>query len=127
VISAADAPPPKQAPAFVADAPICAPAQNITSNLSLSLSATARPNARSHASAAQHTNRPRKKKPKTHPKTKQKQGLLRDFVPEQAAAFLVLLRAKGETPDEVAGLAKALLASAVPVSTRGAFVGKRGR
>eukprot|EP00877_Chromochloris_zofingiensis_P008605 jgi/Chrzof1/3999/Cz13g16180.t1 len=45
------------------------------------------------------------------------QELLLDFVPEQAAALLVLLRAKGETPAEVAGLAKALLHNAVHVKT----------
>jgi anthranilate phosphoribosyltransferase len=48
------------------------------------------------------------------PKTKPKQTLLTDkFVPEQAAAFVALLRAKGETPAEVAGMAKALLATGV--------------
>ncbi|GIL72505.1 hypothetical protein Vretimale_4293 [Volvox reticuliferus] len=44
-------------------------------------------------------------------------ALLDDFVSEQAAAFLVLLRAKGETADEIAGLAKAMLDKAVPVHT----------
>ncbi|PNH12708.1 Anthranilate phosphoribosyltransferase, chloroplastic [Tetrabaena socialis] len=44
-------------------------------------------------------------------------ALLDDFVSEQAAAFLVLLRAKGETPDEIAGLAKAMLIKALPVKT----------
>jgi anthranilate phosphoribosyltransferase len=43
--------------------------------------------------------------------------LLSDFTPEQAAAFMVLLRAKGETPAEVAGLAKAMLRSATSVKT----------
>ncbi|KAF6253090.1 anthranilate phosphoribosyltransferase [Scenedesmus sp. NREL 46B-D3] len=42
-------------------------------------------------------------------------GILQDFSPEQAAAFLVLLRAKGETPAEVAGLAKALMSEALQV------------
>jgi anthranilate phosphoribosyltransferase len=43
------------------------------------------------------------------------QTLLTDkFVPEQAAAFVALLRAKGETPSEVAGMAKALLSTGVP-------------
>lgn len=41
-----------------------------------------------------------------------------DFSPEQAAAFLVLLRAKGETPDEVAGLARAMLQNAETVTTQ---------
>ncbi|EFJ44772.1 hypothetical protein VOLCADRAFT_118599, partial [Volvox carteri f. nagariensis] len=41
-------------------------------------------------------------------------ALLDDFVSEQAAAFLVLLRAKGETSDEIAGLAQAMLAKALP-------------
>ncbi|MEW5310066.1 MAG: hypothetical protein WDW38_001898 [Sanguina aurantia] len=36
-------------------------------------------------------------------------ALLDDFVPEQASAFLVLLRAKGETAGEIAGLAQAML------------------
>ncbi|KAG2446145.1 hypothetical protein HXX76_000742 [Chlamydomonas incerta] len=44
--------------------------------------------------------------------------LLDDFVTEQAAAFLVLLRAKGETPAEIAGLAKAMLDKALPVKTK---------
>ncbi|KAG2440531.1 hypothetical protein HYH02_010409 [Chlamydomonas schloesseri] len=44
--------------------------------------------------------------------------LLDDFVSEQAAAFLVLLRAKGETPAEIAGLAKAMLDKALPVKTK---------
>ncbi|GLC45745.1 hypothetical protein PLESTM_001773500 [Pleodorina starrii] len=43
--------------------------------------------------------------------------LLDDFVSEQASAFLVLLRAKGETADEIAGLAKAMLDKALPVQT----------
>ncbi|GFR41338.1 hypothetical protein Agub_g2023 [Astrephomene gubernaculifera] len=43
--------------------------------------------------------------------------LLGNFVPEQAAAFLVLLRSKGETPAEIAGLARAMLEQAVPVET----------
>jgi anthranilate phosphoribosyltransferase len=48
------------------------------------------------------------------PEPKPKQTLLTDkFVPEQAAAFVALLRAKGETPAEVAGMAKALLATGV--------------
>ncbi|KAG2498022.1 hypothetical protein HYH03_004280 [Edaphochlamys debaryana] len=44
--------------------------------------------------------------------------ILNNFSSEQAAAFLVLLRAKGETPEEIAGLAKAMLDKAVPVVTR---------
>lgn len=35
--------------------------------------------------------------------------ILKEFSPEQASAFLVLLRAKGETAAEVAGLAKAMM------------------
>jgi anthranilate phosphoribosyltransferase len=54
--------------------------------------------------------------PKTNnPKPKKTQTMLTDkFVPEQAAAFVALLRAKGETPSEIAGMAKALLATGVP-------------
>jgi len=37
--------------------------------------------------------------------------------PEQMAAFIVLLRAKGETPAEIAGLAKAMEAMSVKVET----------
>ncbi|KAF8067117.1 PAT1 [Scenedesmus sp. PABB004] len=44
------------------------------------------------------------------------------FSPEQAAAFLVLLRAKGETPAEVAGLARAMMAEVLPVSISGDVV-----
>jgi len=44
--------------------------------------------------------------------------LLDDFVTEQAAAFLVLLRAKGETPEEIAGLARAMLDKGLPVKTK---------
>lgn len=46
-------------------------------------------------------------------------------MPEQAAAFVALLRAKGETPAEVAGMAKALLATGVrctPSSPRGTLL-----
>lgn len=42
-------------------------------------------------------------------------SILHDFSPEQAAAFLVLLRAKGETPAEVSGLAKAMMDCVIPV------------
>jgi len=42
------------------------------------------------------------------------------FVPEQAAAFAALLRAKGETPAEVAGMARALLASGLRCRPRAA-------
>jgi anthranilate phosphoribosyltransferase len=42
-------------------------------------------------------------------------SILHDFSPEQAAALLVLLRAKGETPAEVAGLAKAMMDCVTPV------------
>lgn len=37
--------------------------------------------------------------------------------PAQIGAFLVLLRAKGETAEEVAGMAKAMRALCVPVET----------
>ena len=40
-----------------------------------------------------------------------------DSTPEQMAAFIVLLRAKGETPAEIAGLAKAMDAMSVRVKT----------
>lgn len=39
-----------------------------------------------------------------------------DATPSQVAAFVVALRAKGETPDEVAGMAEATLAHARRVS-----------
>ena len=45
-------------------------------------------------------------------------SLLDNFVSEQAAAFMVLLRAKGETPDEIAGLARAMLKRGLTVKTR---------
>eukprot|EP00239_Pterosperma_sp_CCMP1384_P008793 CAMPEP_0197859412 /NCGR_PEP_ID=MMETSP1438-20131217/33940_1 /TAXON_ID=1461541 /ORGANISM="Pterosperma sp., Strain CCMP1384" /LENGTH=194 /DNA_ID=CAMNT_0043475889 /DNA_START=103 /DNA_END=683 /DNA_ORIENTATION=+ len=41
--------------------------------------------------------------------------LLKDGDAAQVSAFLVLLRAKGETADEVAGLASAMIKEAVPV------------
>lgn len=44
-------------------------------------------------------------------------GMMNEFVPEQMSAFLVLLRAKGETADEIAGLAKAMLERAVVVDS----------
>lgn len=44
------------------------------------------------------------------------ESLLDNFSSEQASAFLVLLRAKGETADEVAGLARAMLNKCVRVS-----------
>lgn len=44
-------------------------------------------------------------------------ALLDDFVPEQAAAFIVLLRSKGETSGEIAGLARAMLAKGLTVKT----------
>jgi len=44
-------------------------------------------------------------------------SMLDDFSPEQAAAFIVLLRAKGETAEEVSGLAKALLRTSEQVIT----------
>ncbi|KAI8470775.1 MAG: anthranilate phosphoribosyltransferase, partial [Monoraphidium minutum] len=49
-------------------------------------------------------------------------GMLEDFSPEQAAAFLVLLRAKGETPEEIAGMAKAFLRHGLHVKTRDGVV-----
>ncbi len=45
------------------------------------------------------------------------QALVAGAEPAQMAAFLVLLRAKGETAEEVAGLAKAMRTLGVPVST----------
>ncbi|PSC73271.1 anthranilate phosphoribosyltransferase [Micractinium conductrix] len=45
------------------------------------------------------------------------QTLVAGAEPAQMAAFLVLLRAKGETAEEVAGLAKAMRAMSVPVHT----------
>lgn len=44
-------------------------------------------------------------------------SLLDDFSAEQTSAFLVLLRAKGETPEEIAGMAKAFLKHGVHVKT----------
>jgi anthranilate phosphoribosyltransferase len=45
------------------------------------------------------------------------QALVAGAEPAQMAAFLVLLRAKGETAEEVAGLARAMRALSVPVQT----------
>ena len=42
--------------------------------------------------------------------------------PSQIAAFAVLLRAKGETPEEIAGLIETMLRRAVPVEVPGAAV-----
>jgi anthranilate phosphoribosyltransferase len=42
--------------------------------------------------------------------------------PAQLAAFAVLLRAKGETAEEIAGLVEAMFAHAVPVPLAGAAV-----
>lgn len=42
--------------------------------------------------------------------------ILSDFSPEQASAFLVLLRAKGETAAEVAGIARAMLSEVQLIS-----------
>ena len=44
-------------------------------------------------------------------------GLVAGAEPAQMAAFLVLLRAKGETAEEIAGMAKAMRALGVPVHT----------
>ncbi|KAL4424034.1 hypothetical protein ABPG75_001335 [Micractinium tetrahymenae] len=46
------------------------------------------------------------------------QALVAGAEPAQMAAFLVLLRAKGETAEEVAGLAKAMRSMSVPVHTQ---------
>ena len=45
------------------------------------------------------------------------QALIAGAEPAQMAAFLVLLRAKGETSDEIAGLANAMRSLAIPVPT----------
>lgn len=45
------------------------------------------------------------------------QTLVTGAEPTQMAAFLVLLRAKGETAEEIAGLAKAMRALSIPVHT----------
>lgn len=45
------------------------------------------------------------------------QALVAGAEPTQMAAFLVLLRAKGETAEEIAGLAKAMRALSIPVHT----------
>jgi anthranilate phosphoribosyltransferase len=45
-----------------------------------------------------------------------------DATAAQLAAFAVLLRAKGETPDELAGMVHAMLARAVPVTVAGRAV-----
>ena len=45
------------------------------------------------------------------------QALVAGVEPTQMAAFLVLLRAKGETAEEVAGLAKAMRQLGLHVST----------
>jgi anthranilate phosphoribosyltransferase len=45
-----------------------------------------------------------------------------DATPAQLAAFAVLLRAKGETPDELAGLVQTMLARATPVRVDGRAV-----
>lgn len=45
-----------------------------------------------------------------------------DASPAQIAGFAVALRAKGETPDEVAGLASSMLAHANPIDVPGRFV-----
>lgn len=45
-----------------------------------------------------------------------------EATPAQVAGFVVALRAKGETPDEVAGLVSVMLENAAPVSVRGRVV-----
>jgi anthranilate phosphoribosyltransferase len=45
-----------------------------------------------------------------------------DATPAQVAAFVVALRAKGETPEEVAGLVEVMLAEALPVHVEGRVV-----
>jgi anthranilate phosphoribosyltransferase len=45
-----------------------------------------------------------------------------EATPAQVAAFVVALRAKGETPDEVAGLVETMLEQAAPVSVPGRVV-----
>lgn len=45
-----------------------------------------------------------------------------EATPAQVAGFVVALRAKGETPDEVAGLVEVMLAQAAPVSVSGRVV-----
>src|SRR4051795_11907814 len=45
-----------------------------------------------------------------------------EATPVQLAAFAVLLRAKGETPDELAGLVRAMLRRAIPVPVTGPAV-----
>jgi anthranilate phosphoribosyltransferase len=45
-----------------------------------------------------------------------------EATPAQLAAFAVLLRVKGETPDEMSGLVSAMLAHAVPLSIEGPAV-----
>ncbi|MFL6163105.1 MAG: anthranilate phosphoribosyltransferase [Jatrophihabitantaceae bacterium] len=45
-----------------------------------------------------------------------------EATPAQLAAFAVLLRAKGETPDELAGLVRAMLRRAIPVPVTGPAV-----
>lgn len=54
------------------------------------------------------------------------QALVAGAEPAQMAAFLVLLRAKGETAEEVAGLAKAMRTMGVAVHTKhdGAMAGQ---
>ncbi|HEY2795022.1 MAG TPA: anthranilate phosphoribosyltransferase, partial [Micromonosporaceae bacterium] len=45
-----------------------------------------------------------------------------EVTPVRLAAFLIALRAKGETADEVAGAASALLAQAEPVTIAGTTI-----
>ncbi|WP_369410058.1 hypothetical protein [Kribbella steppae] len=50
------------------------------------------------------------------------QLVLGDASPAQISGFLIALRAKGETADEIAGLASVLRSHATPVRIRGPFV-----
>ena len=51
---------------------------------------------------------------RTRPRRRLRLVLAGDATPAQVGAFLVLLHAKGETADEVTGLARAMVDAAVP-------------